>query len=169
MLWKLMKNNIPCEMIKDVLPSYVDKLTSDVTNNLVEEHINECKDCKNVLESMQDSSIENIGEDDNNIKEIIEAPVGESSHQIKLTDKQRLIVIPQAYRSLQIKGNTGTPVENNDKGSSFTQSQIFARDNSSSSAPSNKKTVGNVDISVYEMGLNEDPTVWHVNSNNNRF
>ena len=26
-----MKNNIPCEMIKDVLPSYVDKLTSDVT------------------------------------------------------------------------------------------------------------------------------------------
>lgn len=113
--------------------------------------------------------IKNIGEDDNNIKEIIEAPVGVPSHKIKLTDKQRLIVIPQAYRSLQIKGNTGTPVENNDKGSSFTQSQIFARDNSSSSAPSNKKTVGNVDISVYEMGLNEDPTVWHVNSNNNRF
>lgn len=113
--------------------------------------------------------IKNIGEDDNNIKEIIEAPVGVPSHQIKLTDKQRLIVIPQAYRSLQIKGNTGTPVENNDKGSSFTQSQIFARDNSSSSAPSNKKTVGNVDISVYEMGFNEDPTVWHVNSNNNRF
>lgn len=108
--------------------------------------------------------IKNIGEDDNNIKEIIEAPVGVPSHQIKLTDKQRLIVIPQAYRSLQIKGNTGTPVENNDKGSSFTQSQIFARDNSSSSAPANKKTVGNVDISVYEMGLNEDPTVWHVNS-----
>lgn len=113
--------------------------------------------------------IKNIGEDDNNIKEIIEAPVGVPFHQIKMTDKQRLIVIPQAYRSLQIKGNTGTPVENNDKGSSFTQSQIFARDNSSSSAPSNKKTVGNVDISVYEMGLNEDPTVWHVNSNNNRF
>lgn len=113
--------------------------------------------------------IKNIGEDDNNIKEIIEAPVGVPSHQIKMTDKQRLIVIPQAYRSLQIKGNTGIPVENNDKGSSFTQSQIFARDNSSSSVTSNKKTVGNVDISVYEMGLNEDPTVWHVNSNNNRF
>ena len=59
-----MKNNIPCEMIKDVLPSYVDKLTSDVTNNLVEEHINECQDCKNTLEAMQDSSIGNIGEDD---------------------------------------------------------------------------------------------------------
>lgn len=115
------------------------------------------------------SYIKNVGENDNNIKEITEAPVGVPSHQVQLTDKQRLIVIPQAYRSLQIKGNTGTPVENNDKGSSFTQSQIFARDNSSASATSNKKTVGNVDISVYEMGLNEDPTVWHVNSNNNRF
>lgn len=115
------------------------------------------------------SYIKNIGENDNNIKEITEAPVGVPSHQVQLTDKQRLIVIPQAYRSLQIKGNTGTPVENNDKGSSFTQSQIFARDNSSASVTSNKKTVGNVDISVYEMGLNEDPTVWHVNSNNNRF
>ena len=60
-------------------------------------------------------------------------------------------------------------MENNDKGSSFIQSQIFARDNISASAASNKKTVGNVDISIYEMGLNEDPTVWHVNSNNNRF
>lgn len=115
------------------------------------------------------SYIKNIGENNNNIKEIIEAPIGVSPHQIQLTDKQRLIVIPQAYRSLQIRGNTGIPVENNDKGSSFTQSQIFARDNSSSSLSSNKKTVGNVDISVYEMGLNEDPTVWHVNNNNNRF
>lgn len=115
------------------------------------------------------SYIKNIGENDNNIKEITEAPAGVPSHQIQLTDKQRIIVIPQAYRSLQIKGNTGTPVENNDKGISFTQSQIFARDNSSASATSNKKTVGNVDVSVYEMGLNEDPTVWHVNSNNNRF
>ncbi|MDO4822615.1 MAG: DEAD/DEAH box helicase [Bacteroidales bacterium] len=115
------------------------------------------------------SYIKNIGDNDNNIKEITEAPAGVPSHQIQLTDKQRIIVIPQAYRSLQIKGNTGTPVENNDKGSCFTQSQIFARDNSSASATSNKKTVGNVDVSVYEMGLNEDPTVWHVNSNNNRF
>lgn len=114
------------------------------------------------------SYIKNIGDSDNYIKEITEAPCDVSAHQIRLTDKQRLIVIPQAYRSLEIKSNTGTPVENNDKGSSFTQSQIFARDNSSSSI-SNKKTVCNVDISIYEMGLNEDPTVWHVNSNNSRF
>ncbi|MDO3388980.1 DEAD/DEAH box helicase [Bacteroides sp. ET489] len=115
------------------------------------------------------SYIKNIGENDNNIIEITEAPHDTPANQINLKDNQRLIVIPQAYRSLDIVGNTGTPVENNDKGSSFTQSQIFARDNSSSMTGSNKKTVCNVDISMYEMGLNEDPTVWHVNSNNNRF
>lgn len=115
------------------------------------------------------SYIKNIGENDNNIIEITEAPHDTPANQINLKDNQRLIVIPQAYRSLDIVGNTGTPVENNDKGSSFTQSQIFARDNSSSMTGSNKKTICNVDISMYEMGLNEDPTVWHVNSNNNRF
>lgn len=114
------------------------------------------------------SYFKKIGENDNYINEITEAPSNVSAQQIQLTDKQRLIVIPQAYRSLEISSNTGTPVENNDRGSTFTQSQIFARDNSSSSI-SNKKTICNVDISIYEMGLNEDPTVWHVNSNNNRF
>ena len=78
-------------------------------------------------------------------------------------------MIPQAYRSIDIKSNSGTPVENNDKGGGFTQSLIFARDNSSSSSIANKRTANNVNISVYELGLNEDPTVWHVNSNNGRF
>lgn len=111
----------------------------------------------------------NIGENDNNIIDILEAPDNTEAKDIQLAENQRLIVIPQAYRSVQIKGNTGTPVENNDKGSSFTQSQVFARDNSSSSSTFNKKTVENVDISIYELGLNEDPIVWHVNSNNNMF
>ena len=115
------------------------------------------------------SYIKNIDDVDNNIKEITEAPNDTPAKQIALANNQRLIVIPQAYRSLEIKGNTGTPIENNDKGSSFTQSQLFARDNSNNSSTTNKKTIKNVDISIYELGLNEDPTVWHVNSNNNKF
>ena len=110
-----------------------------------------------------------IGENDNNLKNIEDAPKDVTADNIKLQDNQRLIVIPQAYRSFDIKGNTGTPVENNDKGVSFTQSQIFARDNASSSLTTNHKTVGNTEISIYELGLNEDPTVWHVNNNNNKF
>lgn len=115
------------------------------------------------------SFLKDVDEPDNNIKEISEAPEDIPAGQIQLLKNQKLIVIPQAYRSIDIKNNSGTPVENSDKGSSFTQSHIFARDNSSLSSSSNKKTVNNVDISVYELGLNEDPTVWHINSNNGRF
>lgn len=112
------------------------------------------------------SFAKNIGENDNNIQDIKDVDSNDTAAKdIHLNPNQRLIVIPQAYRSLNIKENTGTPVENNDKGSSFTQSQIFARDN----GVANTQTINNVDITIYEMGLNEDPTVWHVNSNNNKF
>ncbi|MCR5344977.1 MAG: DUF4825 domain-containing protein [Lachnospiraceae bacterium] len=46
-------NNIPCEVIKDLLPSYIDGLTADVTNGVVNEHIKECESCKAILESMK--------------------------------------------------------------------------------------------------------------------
>ncbi len=110
----------------------------------------------------------NIGEEDNHITDITEALDNCPADETQLTNKQSLVVIPQAYRSFKIKGNTGTPVENNDKGSSFAQSRIFAHENKSSSVQT-KRTVGNVDISIYELGLSDDPVVWHVNSNNNRF
>ena len=115
------------------------------------------------------SYIKKIGENDNNIKEITDISKNIPSTQVPLGPNQRLIVIPQAYRSLAVKKNTGTPVDNNDRGSSFAQSQVFARDNGSVLGSINKKTINNVDISIYEMGLNEDPTVWHINNNNNKF
>lgn len=113
--------------------------------------------------------IKNADNPDNNIKEISEAPKDVQAKDIQLNETQKLIVIPQAYRSIDIKGNFGTPIENNDRGSSFTQSVIYARDNSQVDEKITKKEVCNVDISLYELGLNEDPTVWHVNSNNGKF
>ena len=44
-----MKNEINCEIIKDLLPLYVDKLVSEETKNIVEEHIEECDNCKSTL------------------------------------------------------------------------------------------------------------------------
>lgn len=108
-----------------------------------------------------------VGENGNNIKDISEADLNISASDTQLTKHQRLVVIPQAYRSLKIRGNTGTPVDNNDRSSSFTQTILFAKDDCS--ATTRKKTVGNVDISSFELGLAGDPTVWHVNSNNGNF
>ncbi|MBR5789901.1 MAG: DUF4825 domain-containing protein [Lachnospiraceae bacterium] len=45
-------NNIPCEVIRDLLPSYVDKLTSEVTNDIVKAHLKECKECAGEYERM---------------------------------------------------------------------------------------------------------------------
>lgn len=45
-------NKINCDIIKDLLPIYVDKLTSNESNKIIEEHLNNCNECKQVYEQM---------------------------------------------------------------------------------------------------------------------
>ena len=45
--------NIPCEVVQDLLPSYIDGLTSDVTNKTIEDHLAGCEDCRGVLAAMK--------------------------------------------------------------------------------------------------------------------
>ena len=40
-----MKND-KCYLIRDLLPSYIDELTGEETNKEIENHLNECPDCK---------------------------------------------------------------------------------------------------------------------------
>ena len=47
-----MKNKIPCEVIRDLLPSYVDELTSEVTNQVIRDHLETCEDCRERYASM---------------------------------------------------------------------------------------------------------------------
>ena len=47
------KTNIPCDTVRDLFPSYIDKLTSDTTNQLIEEHISDCAECSDILSSMR--------------------------------------------------------------------------------------------------------------------
>ncbi|SET31063.1 DUF4825 domain-containing protein [[Clostridium] polysaccharolyticum] len=49
-----MKDKLSCEIVRDLLPLYVDKLTSEVTNDAIETHIQDCQDCSKVLESMKE-------------------------------------------------------------------------------------------------------------------
>lgn len=42
-----------CEIIKDLLPSYIDGLTSSESNLEIEEHFNNCPQCKEVFEQMK--------------------------------------------------------------------------------------------------------------------
>lgn len=48
-----MEQKITCDTIRDLLPMYVDDLTSEATNELVKEHISECNECNEILENMK--------------------------------------------------------------------------------------------------------------------
>ncbi len=43
-----------CNVIKDLLPNYIDDLCSEETKKLVEEHVECCEECSRVLEVMKD-------------------------------------------------------------------------------------------------------------------
>lgn len=48
-----MNSRISCDVIKDLLPSYVDELTSEASNILIREHVRDCESCRRTLASMQ--------------------------------------------------------------------------------------------------------------------
>lgn len=47
-----MKKDDECKIIEDLLPNYIENLTSDITNKFIEEHIKKCEKCKEVLKAM---------------------------------------------------------------------------------------------------------------------
>lgn len=49
-----MKDELQCEIVQDLLPSYVDGLTSEVTNTAIREHTGNCEECSQMLERMQE-------------------------------------------------------------------------------------------------------------------
>ena len=48
-----MSDKLRCEIVQDLLPSYVDGLTSDETNEAVKDHLAECVSCKDMYERMK--------------------------------------------------------------------------------------------------------------------
>ena len=63
-------NKIPCETVRDLFPSYIDKLTSETTNKLIEEHISDCAECTDILNSMRTPEAEPSAADGKEEKEI---------------------------------------------------------------------------------------------------
>ncbi len=45
--------NISCNIIKDLIPSYIDQICSDESRQAVEEHISTCLACKTYMETMK--------------------------------------------------------------------------------------------------------------------
>ncbi len=47
------KIKLPCEIVQDLLPNYLDELTSNLSNQAIQEHICECESCRHILKNMQ--------------------------------------------------------------------------------------------------------------------
>lgn len=71
---------VDCDIIKDLLPSYSDKLLSAKSNKLVEEHLQTCKNC---LKEFQDMNKEIPDEIINNQDEQIDFLKGYRKNKIK--------------------------------------------------------------------------------------
>ena len=49
---------IKCEVIRDLFPSYIDGLTSKESNQLIEEHLGECRECREYLDEMKEELVQ---------------------------------------------------------------------------------------------------------------
>ena len=45
---------ITCDIVRDLMPLYVDDVCSDDSRKLIEDHINHCSKCQNELAAMKD-------------------------------------------------------------------------------------------------------------------
>lgn len=57
-----------CKIVQDILPNYIEQLTSEETNQYVEEHLNSCEECKNIYENMKSEM--NLNENKINNREV---------------------------------------------------------------------------------------------------
>ena len=60
-------SKIPCELVQDLLPNYIEKLTGEKSTELIQAHLQSCEDCRKVYQSMlpkeqEDEAAKNSGE-----------------------------------------------------------------------------------------------------------
>lgn len=48
-----MKDKKDCKIVQDLLPNYIENLTSEETNNYIKEHLEQCNECNNIFENMK--------------------------------------------------------------------------------------------------------------------
>lgn len=59
-----------CKIVQDLLPTYIENLTSDETTDFIEKHINTCEKCKNMYQNMKEDIEKQNIEDTETINEI---------------------------------------------------------------------------------------------------
>ena len=47
-----MKNDTTCSLVQDLLPGYIDGITSEKSSEFVQKHLHQCEDCRRVYDAM---------------------------------------------------------------------------------------------------------------------
>lgn len=53
-----MKNELTCDVVEDLLPSYVENLTNTVTNEAILAHVEQCESCREKLERAKTTDLQ---------------------------------------------------------------------------------------------------------------
>ena len=56
-------SKLSCDVIRDLIPTYVDEICSADTKMIVEQHLQECRDCKNLVEMIKETEIVSVASD----------------------------------------------------------------------------------------------------------
>ena len=56
-------SKLSCDVIRDLIPTYVDEICSADTKIIVEQHLQECRDCKNLVEMIKETEIVSVASD----------------------------------------------------------------------------------------------------------
>ena len=53
-----METKYNCELIQDLLPLYQDNICNDFSRTVVEAHVQECPDCRQIMEKLNNDQLE---------------------------------------------------------------------------------------------------------------
>ena len=80
-----------CNIVKDLLPLYVEDVTSQDSNKIIEEHLKECEECKKHYEELKDGSF---------IEELKEEQVNEENHKKTMKTIKKKIILGKLFFAL---------------------------------------------------------------------
>lgn len=52
------EQKLPCEVVQDILPLYHDGVCSGASRKMVENHLQECRTCKTLLQEMDETEMD---------------------------------------------------------------------------------------------------------------
>ena len=86
--------NKDCEIIRDLLPLYVDDVCSTWTKELVEKHLQNCNECQKILKNME--------KDEHNINSNEKESIKSFNNKIILTEYFCVIMIYNEKNAINI-------------------------------------------------------------------